>query len=263
MKKIIYSVSLLLSSAALMAQPVINSSDFAVPGDKFYMATDTVTNPSPGAAGASATWSFGTLVANTMDTVVFATPTNVAFPTSNLSLQTATGSELFFDKSSASLEALGFFGDPVGAGLALSVALDNPLTVITFPSQLGVTFVDTSYADVIISDVPPDLAAFVDTLRVIRNTNVTSTIDAYGTLTIPKGTFNDVLRQKYVEYTVDSIYVYSQNGFPPFLPAGWSFVSGALASTFGLSNPIITNETVYRYFRFFKSINLRFYPFFI
>lgn len=249
MKKIFYSVSLFLTSIAVMAQsPIVTSADFAVDGDKFYMATDTNTTLGPGTAGANATWDFSSLVANTMDTVIFATPTNPQFPTSNLSLQTATGSEFFFDKSTSQLEALGFFGDPIGVGASLSVALDIPLTVLTFPTELGTAFQDTAFADVVISDIPPDLQAFVDTLRVVRNSTVNSEVDAFGTLTTPLGTFNDVLRQKYEEYTIDSIYIYSQNGFPPFLQPGWSFVDGALAASFGLSNPIITDITVYRFF---------------
>lgn len=249
MKKIFYSVSLFLTSIAVMAQsPIVTSADFAVDGDKFYMATDTNTTLGPGPAGANATWDFSSLVANTMDTVIFATPTNPEFPASNLSLQTATGSEFFFDKSTSQLEALGFFGDPIGVGVSLSVALDDPLTVLTFPTELGTNFTDSAFADVIVSDLPPDLTAFIDTLRVIRHSAVSSEIDAFGTLTTPLGVFNDVLRQKYEEYTVDSIFAYSQNGFPPFLPAGWSFIDGFVAAQVGLSNPIITDETVYRFF---------------
>jgi hypothetical protein len=167
------------------------------------MGQDTIMAVDPGAGGANKTWNFSGLMAAYTDTIHFLSPAGTPyasmFPNSNVYLtQSGISGGAYMINNSSGLFLDGA-GDP-------TVAIDyNPNEqIIAYPATYLTTFTNTSqfeYKDSTSSNPPAD--SFLLRSRKIKN----STVDAWGTLMLPSGSFN-VIRMRDAEYYRDSVYIH-------------------------------------------------------
>ncbi len=185
MKKMLLSLPLLGLSLMSVAQPTIQSNQYnytSIPGFSFkYSSGQTAVSPGP--SGANVTWNFGSLPGpSTLDYTTAGCPGDndcASFPGANQALILASpSSKTFWNKTANTLEQVGEKGNGSNA------IFSDSYIALKFPITFGQAYSD-SYA----SSMPAGT----------RNGTMTSTIDAYGTLTTPAGTFTNVLRQKIVE----------------------------------------------------------------
>jgi hypothetical protein len=175
---------LILSVGFINAQPIINSLNLPTnfEANAFYGG-----NPGGfdvGSSGSNVTWDYSSLIileVGTYKTIPVAGSTYSSnFPTSNLCFkQTYFGSDFFFyhKQSSTKLEMLSF-GYNIAAGSGYSYTT-NPKTLFEFPFVFNTSFIDSYQSQ---SDPNP-----------ISDTII---YDAFGTLIMPFGTYNNVIRKK-------------------------------------------------------------------
>jgi hypothetical protein len=183
MKKQLLSIAALLSAASAIAQPTIQANQYnyvSAPGFVYkYLSGQTAI--SPGASGANVTWDFSTLVgSSTLNYTTASCPGDAncgTFPGANQVIGVSTAAKVYFNKSSNSLEEVG----ELASG---TIVFSDPMKMMQFPVTFNQTFND-SYASSGASGS--------------KNGTLSSTIDAYGTLKTPTGTYTNVLRQKIVE----------------------------------------------------------------
>lgn len=190
-------VAIFASATTLFAQPTLTSAtNDPIPGDQFYGYFVDTNGLSIGPSGASVTWNYASLVRNDTDTTLFlscaSTPYCDSFPTSNIVMLTGTTDYGFGTKSTSGIEVHGFYsaGD--------IVRFTNKMTYSRFPLTYGTTYNDTFALTI-------NFMGF-DVAVVTRTTN---TADAWGTLTLPSGTFSNVIRVHTTSITSQSV-----SGFP-------------------------------------------------
>lgn len=197
----------LLISFSVIGQITVTNETFPVAGDTLRTAVDnmpqgiTIT-----AAGADQVWDYSNLTAPFSTELVYKEASEgMAFdelPNATVVVQTAAEAELYYNITDEKIELVGFNGpDPTGFGIVTLVKLDPPtverVAPLTYPS------VQTSEANILVpigTDLLPDeilneLPLVPDSIRLVINQQRTDFVDAYGSLTIPGGTF-DVLRQR-------------------------------------------------------------------
>ncbi|MCF8257639.1 MAG: T9SS type A sorting domain-containing protein [Flavobacteriales bacterium] len=235
MKKLIPLSLLGLMTINANAQLVIDESDFPTAGESIIFGDDAdVTDLTINIGTASAspqTWDFSMLLTDTLFTTGFYVPASVTggsdFPTSDLAVD-QFGGHAFADVSAGSVEILGLAAD-FGALLGLPVPFDavipaeDPWTIFTFPSSVGTEYDDVAVFDAkfpsdgLIPAIVVTLTGFdPDSIRFKRHITTASVIDAEGTLTDVLGGNHNVLRQNFNEFTVDSIWGWTQAD-------GWEF----------------------------------------
>lgn len=216
MKNLYIILAFVASTVWLHAQITVTSATFPVAGDTLKYATDlnpdgvTIT-PS----GGPATWDFTGLAATLKSETVFqAANEGSAFADfSNaelVSIGAGGQGETYYDVTATAFSNLGFYGsDPTG-GLPIQTAFkfDPPVPERRAPlhfidnfqpaTTLNITLpIDSALAAILAQLGLP--AGFADSLRIGVTATRNELVDAYGTLTIPGGTY-DVLRQKSTEY---------------------------------------------------------------
>lgn len=215
--KSLYSIlAFVASSVWLHAQITVTNATFPVAGDTLKYATDL--NPDGvviTAAGGPTTWDFTGLAATQkFETSFQAASEGSAFADfSNaelVSIGAGGQGETYYDVNANSFNNLGFFGtDPTG-GLPIPSAFkfDPPVPERHAPlhfidnfqpsTTLNITLPIDSTIGAILSQLglPAGLA---DSIRIGVTASRIELVDAYGTLTIPGGTY-EVLREKITEY---------------------------------------------------------------
>jgi hypothetical protein len=183
MKKSLLSATLLGLASAVVAQPTIQANQFnylSAPAFTYKYQTGQ-TAVAPGAAGANVTWNFTSLAQGSNLAYTTAAcpgdPDCGTFPGANQVLAVGTLAKLYYEKTNAGLEQ-------IGEKASGTFVYSNPMKYMQFPMTFNQTYNDT-YASSNGSDT--------------KNGTVTSTIDGYGTLQTPTGTYTNVLRQKIVE----------------------------------------------------------------
>lgn len=190
----------------------------------FTTAINSITNP--GASGANITWDFGNIAATGSQKVDFTnsteTPYGAQFPntiavayTDNLQLPSATISYEFWNSQGIALNRKGL-ANPLG----ITVDYTDSKQMLSFPFTYNNTFNDTFSANYIAQGT-----------NVSEVGNRTILADGYGTLVLPYGTINNVLRVRTTEnytqtipsfpnplnYTVETYSWYQANwNFPIF-----------------------------------------------
>jgi len=159
--------------------------------------------------GDNQVWDFSSIETEGIQEVIYIVPSeglNVgAYPEATL-LVSDQGSEIYFKVTENTFEFLGFAGgDPTGFGIELVTKFDPPLIesraplsyldLHTYSSETNIPFA----ADVLPEELLDSLPLAPDSLRVRSLIDRTDLVDAWGTITIPGGTY-DVIRQKRVEY---------------------------------------------------------------
>ena len=204
------------ASVAAHGQAItIDSSDAAIMGRTIIMATDTssMITLTPGPAGANQTWNFSTAVAGTKDTVTFGSPVGTPYAAQfpNATVHASVDStHLYLVKTATALFMDG------SADATLGIWDINPNEqMLAFPSTMGTNFSNTSSYEFSFPSGFP--APAPDSIRIVFTKTKTSTVDAWGAVTTPGGTYNS-LRVKSIGYTVDSTFIH-------FPLVGWSFDS--------------------------------------
>lgn len=209
MKRIVFALINILSVTCCSAQITLTQSDYATVGDTIIIANDTMPSISIGSTGLQ-TWDFTSLQNHILDTVVYldasTTPNGGNF-TSNLALDRTTQVD-YFTSSAGQYTFDGFAGDPAGLGVTSSFVFTNTQTLMTFPATYLDSQADHSYGVNKMAD--PGLSSpplfVIDSIMIIHRGVSNSSLDAYGNLILPTGTF-DVLRQYGQEVSIDSIFI--------------------------------------------------------
>ncbi len=208
----------------LKAQITITNATFPVAGDTLKTATDL----SPegviiSAAGGPFTLDYTTLQADNQTTTFFRTASEGmafgSYPNAELVVILDAGAETYYDVSATAFSNLGFSGAEILTGLPLDANLKfvPPLkerqAPIDYPSLLNS---ETALSIAIPLDDLPDgiLDSFgipsglIDSVGVQLTTSRADFTDAFGTLSIPGGTY-DVLRIKRTDYSNTRLRVYN------------------------------------------------------
>ncbi|MBK9331635.1 MAG: T9SS type A sorting domain-containing protein [Ignavibacteria bacterium] len=189
MKKLI--AVLILTATQSIAQITLTSANNPSPGENNHYTICDTTNISEGTSGANQTWSFPVLTGTDSGTVRFvnpgSTPYASQFPSSNIATTEDEATFSYLTSSSSNLISNG------SAGLGLTINYSNPQTYLQFPFSYSSNFTD-------------NFAAHYSSqgFEVFSTGTVTVTADAWGTITLPAGTFSNALRLKFVTVTNDS-----------------------------------------------------------
>lgn len=188
-----YLLCCLFLSFSLNAQITITSADVKAEGaTAFQTAVDSPDSSiDPGGTG-QLNWDFSALTDDGSLEFVFTDPSTTPFfsdfPTSNLA--SVQGDNYFyFIQTDSELSATGTNGEFLYQGFAVKAEVysDPPQTLIQFPATNGDSFSEnitqTAQAEGSAIGLP------VDSARIVRQVNRTVTIDAYGSITTPLGTF--------------------------------------------------------------------------
>ncbi|MEI6815975.1 MAG: T9SS type A sorting domain-containing protein [Bacteroidota bacterium] len=227
MKKIITFILLVVGIAHANAQITLSQADFG--GITFHclQSRDTLVDTAQihvGAPGTNMTWNFMALHNNGLDSLIFmdpaATPYASNFATANVAFRQASSPGVFNFVNSAST-GVTVLGQGLNQGNITNttpneaVPINPPMTFMNFPGTYNSTFSGSSHGTIWIDSTFTYSIFTVDTTRDEHHITYSSTIDAWGTITTQLGTF-PALRQKYIEYTLDSIFVHTTT-------IGWQF----------------------------------------
>lgn len=210
------------------AQITITDADFPGIGVSLYQGVDTVLPIGLDIGLPSATaqnWNFESLETDSLFEFTFQDPANAPhgddFPDAEIAVDQFGGSG-FVNVTSTVAEIIGFAGDNFqGFSVDISAAFTDPYQLLTFPSTMSTSFTDdvildiTIFNDGFIPAFPPIFDP--DSVRLKRTSVLSSEIDAFGTLVDALGNSHDVLRQAFVEESIDSVFYY-QNGSWAMIP---------------------------------------------
>jgi hypothetical protein len=224
MRQLLHLIFSTLILAALgtpaQGQITIQSSDLASVGDSIIRTQDTTTAVLDAGAGGMTSWDFSGLDSTLKDTFRVKDPAQGQFasdfPTASYFLQ-IDSFETYQRKTADSLLDLGAGGTISFNNQTLTAAFvyNAPLQSLRFPAQYQNTFRDSAHATVKIADVeidnpvsPVPATITIDSVRWERSITRFDTLDGYGALTLPNDTtFDQTLRQKRKERSLDTIYV--------------------------------------------------------
>jgi hypothetical protein len=205
--KIIYIFVFIFISCALSAQIVITSSSFPKLGDTLRTAIDNLPSGiDVGTPGASKVWDFRKLQAPFNIEQILKNPTQSengnVFPGANWFYTGQGDAEFFYRKTNSTVLQMGFSGNNVLSGFDLSIIAKNEPNLVekTAPMRYEDSFNSSSVQTIPFSAaIIPDtffagLPVRPDSIRLNTRITQNSTIDAWGTMMIPMGTF-DVLRE--------------------------------------------------------------------
>lgn len=232
MKVKIFTIAMMMiiGASALYGQPVINYQNHAPQiGQSFTMIELWwPDNVNPGPAGANVSWNFSQFVGDDEYTINYIDPAQTPFADSlaGLDVNVAVSVDFEWDdedsysflqvnQQQTSVKAVGFIPEeepPVFFTL-------NPAPIVMkYPFAYGDSF--ESYSEYTV-ELPNDFALVVKEWT-------TTTADAWGSLTNPMGTYNNVLRVK--STSIDSTFIYI--GGQPFSSDGSESVEYAWFSPF-------------------------------
>lgn len=174
----------ILFAAGLHAQPVITATHLTpLPGESFPMSVYLSSNT--GTAGVGVTWNFTSIVPTGSEIAAFISPAGTPhasdFPAANLATNDG-GTYTYIQATGSALTRLG-----TGSG-GPALPYSDPENLYVFPFTYGVSWSDNfarSYS----------AGSYTQT----ETGTVTALVDGYGTLMLPSGTHNNVLRIKIFE----------------------------------------------------------------
>lgn len=201
--------ALLLSSKNNTAQITITDIHVVQSGRQVIQGQDSLPSSAmqPGLPGSNMTWDFSGLALHTEDTLNFVntewTPYEAEHPTSNLAARMGDDMYMYLHKSSAGLFIQGISGDLLNTGTPIHVQTTPNETIAEFPLSYLNDYTSTSGQDLTIDGSL--ISPLIDSLRVKTSRIKIVTVDAWGTLTTPMGTF-DALRLNQTIQDIDSIW---------------------------------------------------------
>ncbi len=209
-------VTILTSTIWLPAQITVTNATFPVAGDSLKTATDlTPDGIVITSAGGPFVWNYSSLSADTRAVTAFqpaaAGAEAASFPGAELVNIADVGSETYFDVTATTFSVLGVSGSDLAQGLPIEALLvftpplaerHAPLTfpnVFTSQSAFGFAIATADIPGGILDSLGVP-SGFLDSIRVRLTITRNDFVDAFGTLTIPGGTY-DVLREKRTDYS--------------------------------------------------------------
>lgn len=185
------------------AQITFQSTDLPVAPSTFNNGVDTM--PSGvvvGPAGANQTWDYSSVTQHITETVDHQTSAasgySGSFPTATNAITPDGSTYGFFINTGSAFTGQGLAGDLLGNGSTVVVQFSPTFDLYRFPTQYGGAFGGTYGFQQTASG--SSVGQPVNQVRITYVSNYTDSIDGYGTVTTPMGTY-DCLRQKRVEYT--------------------------------------------------------------
>ena len=219
MKKI-YLVLLFCLPVFLIKAQTIVKSDLPSAGSTYILAGDSTYNGPIPIPGANRSWDFSTLKNLEQDTVSYisitSTPYEANFPNASLANHDIVNQTYAFYIS----DTTGFYLDGIISPVGTATYDPNPQMIMHVPfsysdtsSNLGRSELYTTIADSLGNPL---------NLKIVITINSNFKADGYGTLTLPSGTYTDVLRVRIDEFSSDSVYYDAGLGIYIPLP-GFSF----------------------------------------
>lgn len=215
MKKLLLLTFLITGAIELQAQITLTSSAVPIPGTTTYRAD---VNLPPQMAfsnsGTNQTWDFTGLSPDAEDTTMFYLPSSTAggsdFPTATLAV-TGNTDWLKFDYYSSDANGayfLGTYDDAFVPGDFISAIFSPALTAYTFPLTYGTTINSDSRSELLLTGADVGQPT-IDSVKIIHHIYSTNTVPAWGTLTIPAGTYSGTLLYRRETLNYDSVYMKS------------------------------------------------------
>ncbi len=204
MKKFL-SALVFLIPALLKAQITITGSHLPFTGQTYINAEDDTYNAAIPAGGAAQTWNYTGLLSLDYDTVSFLNATNTPYgpshyPSSNMAIHTPEDSMyIYISTNSGGLYLDGYYfytsQPPFGQN-----AIPFTPSYLFIPTPF--TYQDTrnSFYKYVI-----DIDTALPHIRFVHHVNLEYNGDGYGTLQLPGATYNNTLRIKHTETTIDSL----------------------------------------------------------
>lgn len=223
MKKQLLAITVALLPVAASAQITITLADVAPIFTVIKQVQDTVPTVTPGTAGPSQTWNMTGLNTHAVDTLTFTapqfTPYGPQIPGCNYAIiQTspiADSAFIYLNYSTTSLELAGQASDPFGIGMAIAVSLNNRELLAPFPMTYGDTIVDDASGDIQFPlGFDPGIGFVIDSVRVHSRIHKHGSVDGWGNVTTPFGTFN-TLRVNVLRSQIDTIDIYALGMWAP------------------------------------------------
>lgn len=207
MKKNLLFVASLLTATTLSAQITVLNSHVAPIGSIIPQAYDTLPSGlTPGSAGANQTWNYANINEHEVDTMTFTnpawTPNGGDFPAANIAAVVSNqdgDAYVYIDRSSSGLVTIGQAVDFFGTGSPVSIPLNPNQVIINFPANYLDTYSGTSGFDVTMDGSTLN----IDSIRLKQVMDRAYTIDGWGSITTPIGTY-DALRIELTETSIDS-----------------------------------------------------------
>jgi len=191
MKKISLALLSAIASFSSIAQVTLTgATNNPVAGDKFYMHFCDTTGVSKGAAGTAVTWDLSAIATNGIDSIQFlacsATPHCSVFPGAAVATTQDGGSTYdYFATDAARFAHVGSFDGSAGTFYS------NQRNLTNYPMTYGATFA-------------PDTFSY-DSYGLAFSSGIDSSeVDGAGTLILPSGTFDSVLRVRVISHEIDS-----------------------------------------------------------
>jgi hypothetical protein len=203
--------SLLLTFIALFAaafsysQITITSGDMPSPGDGYNYASDeNPTSVSPGSPGGNQSWDFTGLTEDFTSSTQFVTPGSTPFsslfPEANLATNSADTIFTYMHVDSDEANTLGLVIESEVTGNFVNNYVPGE-TFANFPLEYQDEWTDEYYWEFFVDPGVPG----IDSFRYKSDVTRESVVDAWGTVSIPMGTFN-ALRINEMSTSIDSTW---------------------------------------------------------
>ena len=218
------------------AQITINSTDLFEIGESFEQGVDTLpTGFTIGPNGASQVWDFSNIAEDRVDLISIENPTILPgysnYTSSNMGYVNSESSDVYLFLTKNTSEIV-FDGAYLNLNPFFAIPIDEK--ILTFPSTMGTNYSTTTLdkeTTHYYPNIDPDQTgplSLVYEVKVLSDIDITSTIDGWGDVTTPMGTFSS-LRQIVLNEQTDTTYI--RTAATPF----WQPISAAYASALGLS----------------------------
>ncbi len=226
-RKMYLLILLLACRLVTVAQITVQSFTLPSVGDTLRTATDNLPSGiSPGGPGENLTWDFSSLQAPFINAVTLLHPSqganSAAFPNASFVTKPSAESELYYRTTTTQLLQIGFAGDaPGGLGIPVLARYSPPLQEKKVPLQYGDAYISTAGLLIPVSaSLLPDTLLNLfpirpDSIRLNVQSEINSSVDAWGKLSIPSGTF-EVLREKKTVINLRKVEVKS-NSIPAWI----------------------------------------------
>lgn len=207
MKKSLLAISL-ISSVSAFSQITVTEANVVGVAEQVIQNSDTLPTVSSPTTGANQTWDYSVLTDHDEDTMNFVAPDwllNFAeFPTANLALPTDQG-EIYLRKDATGLHTLGLVGDFLGTGSDITIAINPYESIVEFPLNFNDTYTNDYWQRISVDGAT--IGFPVDSVVVTSESVKDVTVDSWGSMTTPFGTF-DVLGTYETVITIDSTFTY-------------------------------------------------------